>query len=85
MHVFPLLIQFWTHFWLISGSILDPKSVPKFVQQIEKSSYFLGLFFSGLKALQVPLESHLEPLMLVLSSHKTREIETHHNSISDTP
>ena len=35
--------------------------------------------FSGLKALQVPLESRLEPLMLVLSSHKTRKVWFYYN------
>ena len=31
-------------------------------------------FFSGLKALQGPLESRLEPLMLVLRAPKTRKV-----------
>ena len=81
MHVVPLLIPFWVHVWSISGSILAPKSVPNLVPK-NKIQVICWNLFSGLKPLQVPLESRLEPLMLVLRPPKTRKVLFYHCKIS---
>ena len=74
MNVVPLLIQFWVKFWCMLGSILGPKSIPKLVKQINVSGQLLEPFFWVLKAIQVPLESLLERLMLVLKAPDTRKV-----------
>ena len=51
-----------------------PKSVPKLVQKIKNLVNFWNPDFSSLEALQMPLESRLEPLMLVLRAPKTRKV-----------
>ena len=56
------------------GSILDPKSVPKLTPKRCFLRLIFGTIFSGLKPLQVPLESRPEPLMLVLRAPKTRKV-----------
>ena len=75
MNVVTLLIPFWVICLSILGSILAPKSVPKLVHKIEFLQVnFQNPFFPGLKALQVTLESLLEPLMLVLGAPKTQKV-----------
>ena len=74
MNVVPRLILFWVHVWSTLGSILGPKSIPKLVRQIHLFRSFFGEpFSSGLIALQVPRESLLERLMLVLGAPKIRK------------
>ena len=73
MNGVPLLIPVWVHFLLILGSVVAPRSVPKLVQQMKNPVKFWNLF-SGLETLQVPLESRLEPLMLVLRAPKNRKV-----------
>ena len=82
MKVVPLLIPFWVHCWSILGSIWVPKSAPKLVQKIKCFRSIFGTLFSGLKALQVPLESLLERLMLVLRAPKTRKVWFSHGKIT---
>lgn len=58
---------------LILGSVWGPKTSPKLVHKI-KHCQFWNTVFSSLEALQVTLESHLEPSMLVLRTPKTEQV-----------
>ena len=70
MNVVPLLAKFLANFRIHSGPQIGPRSIPKNLSfQVNFSN-----LFSGLKPLQVPLESRLEPLMLVLRAPKTRKV-----------
>ena len=51
--------------------MLGPKIGSKTCQQINQ---FWNPYFSSLEALQLPLENHLEPLMLVLRAPKTQKV-----------
>ena len=59
-------ISFWSIFWVILGPIWDPKTAPKMIKQTCFFGSVFRMFFWGLKALQVPLGSLPEPLMLLL-------------------
>ena len=70
MDLVPLLGQCLANFGVHSGPKIGPKTNPqKCVFLVDFWIHFLGL-----KALQVPLESRLEPLMLVLRATKTRKV-----------
>ena len=71
------LLIFGSSFGYILGSILGPKSVPKWVEGQTNHNfqvYFRNPFFRSLEALQVPLGSLPDPLMLVLGPSKTRKV-----------
>ena len=63
----PISNQFWNQF-----------GVPKLPQKWSEKSFFLVTFLKpfvwGLEALQVPLGSLPEPLMLILAASKTRKV-----------
>ena len=81
MRVVPLLILLLVHILLIFGPCWAPNP-----RNLSKNSHFSGEFpelvFSGLKALQVPLESLLERPMLVLRTPKTRKVLFSHSKIT---
>ena len=67
----------------ISGSISRSISGPKLVQKLFYfGSIFGTLFFSGLEAIQVPLQSLPEPLILLLRASKTRKVWFSHGKIT---
>ena len=74
MHVIPRLILYRRHFWQILEPILTPNGSHNWVKKYVFSMSILEPFFSGPEALQVPLESVLERLMLVLIASKTQKI-----------
>ena len=70
MNLVLLLGQFFADFGVHSGPQIGTKTNPnKYISQVNFWNFFVGS-----KALQVSLESRLEPLMLVLKAPKTSKI-----------
>ena len=67
----PFLVQFFVHFGFHFGVHFGSKIGSKTVLFW---FHFWNPFFSGLEALQVPLQSLPEPLILLLRASKTRKV-----------
>ena len=67
MNLVPLLGQFWENFGISFGPQIGSKIGP--IITIARS--FLEQFFGVFEALEVPLGSLAEPLMIVLGASKT--------------
>ena len=86
MHVIWMWMRFGSRLGPISNQFWSQFGVPKLLQKSSENSLFvvpfLNPFLWGLEALQVPLGSLPEPLMLILGASKTWKVWFPHRKMT---